>query len=106
MRLRVERANRESDEQERRRDETVAKAIRRREAEEEFRRWKERMEFDLFLTAGELLTRLERMRADNMPSGPDEPWNEAFCTAVELIPQAKMFLEEMSIRTTKYDGGK
>lgn len=68
-------------------------ARKQREEERAFREWKERMQFDLFLTADEILERLEEQRDKNVPRTPDEPWNAKFCEAVRLIPVAKRFAD-------------
>lgn len=68
-------------------------ARKTREEEREFREWKERMRFDLLLTADEILERLEEQRDQNVPRTPDEPWNAKFCEAVRTIPAARRFSE-------------
>lgn len=103
FRRRMARAAQEQEAQERRlHDEIVRKAAMRAEAEET-RRWKERMQFDLYLTAGEILDRLIRQRDENVPAVPDGPWNELFCEAVRTIPEARRFLEDVSIGMMKED---
>lgn len=104
FRQRMERAQQAQEEQEKRRHEAIARQIELREHQEETRRWKERMTFDLYLMAGMILDSLIDQRDRNTPKTPDEPWNDLFCEAVRLIPEAKMFLEEMSIEII--DGGK
>lgn len=84
-------ANRQREQQER---ERVARAIAHRKEQEEFAAWKERMGFDLCLTAMEILLRLEEIRDLNAPKSPDEEWNEEFCRAIELIPEARRFVED------------
>ena len=68
-------------------------ARKQREAEREFAEWKERMRFDLYLTADRILEMLEEQRDMNVPKTPDEPWNEKFCEAVRMIPAARRFAE-------------
>lgn len=104
FRKRMERAQQAQEEQEKRRHEAIARQIELREHQEETRRWKERMTFDLYLMAGMILDSLIDQRDRNTPKIQDEPWNDLFCEAVRLIPEAKMFLEEMSIEII--DGGK
>ena len=55
---------------------------------------RERMKFDLAMTADLLLEKLEEQRDRNVPKTPDEKWNDAFCEAVRTIPEARMFAEE------------
>lgn len=80
--------------------ERVLRAVEHRRTQEEFRKWKEKMGFDLYLTSIDILKRLEQIRDDNMP-GPDDEWNEEFCMAIELIPEARRFYEDMAIECTE-----
>lgn len=80
--------------------ERVLRAIEHRRTREEFRKWKEKMGFDLYLTSIDILKRLEQIRDDNMP-GPDDDWNDEFCMAIELIPEARRFYEDMAIECTE-----
>ena len=98
FRKRVERANQARFEQERRQHDIVSMRIAQREFEGKMQRMDERLNFDLYLLALRNLMLLEILRDANEPKSPDDPWNETFCTAVRLIPEAKMFLEEMSIK--------
>ena len=104
FRQRMERAQQAQEEQEQRRHEAISRQIEMREHQEEMRRWKERMTFDLYLMAGMILDSLIDQRDRNAPKTADEEWNDSFCEAIRLIPEAKMFLEEMSIAII--DGGK
>lgn len=104
FRQRLERAQQAQEEQDRRRHEAIERRIAQREWEEETRRWKDRTEFDIYLLAGVILDRLTAQRDENAPKGPDDPWNEKFCEAIWLIPEAKMFLEEMSIKIIQKEG--
>lgn len=94
---RMERAKQAQKERERRRHEQIARRIAEREQQEKDRQWRERAMYGMYLLADTLLDRLTDMRDRNAPRTPDEPWNEAFCQAVSAIPEAKRFLEEMSI---------
>lgn len=69
-------------------------AQRKRDEEREFREWKDRMGFDLALTADRLVRILEWQRDRNTPKTPDEPWNPKFCEAVRLLPYARRFAED------------
>lgn len=67
---------------------------KRRQEDREFREWKERMQFDLALTADRILEMLERQRDENVPQTTDEDWNPLFCQAIRLIPAAKRFAKD------------
>lgn len=67
---------------------------KRREAEREFREWKERMRFDLALTADRIVELLEEQRDLYVPKTPDEPWSKEFCKAVRLLPAARRFAQD------------
>ena len=100
---RAERARIARIEQERLQHDIVARRIAEREFEAELQRWKDAMEWGLYLVALQILMTLEHMRDDNAPKDPDEPWNDAFCTAIRWIPEARMFLEKMSIECIRSD---
>ena len=97
FRARAERARMAQIEQERLQHDIVARRIAQREFETEFQQWKEDMEWNLYLIALHILMTMEQMRDDNTPKNPDEPWNDAFCAAIRWIPDARRFLEEMTI---------
>lgn len=80
--------------------ERVLRAVEHRRTQEEFRKWKEKIGFDLYLTSIDILKRLEQIRDDNMP-GPDDDWNDEFCMAIELIPEARRFYEDMAMECTE-----
>lgn len=69
-------------------------ARKKRECERLFIEWKERMAFDLALTADEIVRKLEDIRDENVPKTPDEPWNVPFRMAVGLLPEARRFAED------------
>ena len=69
-------------------------ARKTRERENEFREWKERMRFDLALTADRIVEMLEEQRDRNMPKTADETWNREFCQAVRLLPAARRFAKD------------
>ena len=52
------------------------------------------MQFDLTLTADDIVRRLEELRDGNVPKTPYEPWNDNFCRAVELLPEARRFSDD------------
>lgn len=101
MRQRVERANKAQEERENQRKASVEFAIAIRELQTKNRDQEARMWFDLYLIADRILARLEEIRDENAPKHPEDEWNEDFCIAIELIPEAKMFVEECLIRCTK-----
>ena len=105
LRQRVERSNKARIEQEKGRQDQVAAAIARRKLEEETVQWKQRMLFEMHLTAMQMLTRLEEIRDEHRPTDPDEPWDSEFCDAVRLIPEARRFAEECYMNCTEEKKG-
>ncbi len=103
IRSRIARARMASQELERSQHDIVSMRIAQREFEAELASWKDVMQWGLYLAALQILMTLEHMRDDNAPKDPDEPWNDAFCTAVRWIPEARMFLERMSIECIRSD---
>ena len=97
---RIARHNQDNALREHEENERVRRAVEHRRTQEEFRKWKEKMGFDLYLTSIDILKRLEQIRDDNMP-GPDDEWSEEFRTAVELIPEARRFYEDMAMECTE-----
>ena len=97
---RIARHNEDNARREHEENERVRRAVEHRRTQEEFRKWKEKMGFDLYLTSIDILKRLEQIRDDNMP-GPDDDWNDEFCMAIELIPEARRFYEDMAIECTE-----
>lgn len=81
--------------------ERVLCTIEHRRTQEEFRKWKEKMGFDMYLTATQILMILTCQRDMNAPKHPDDEWSEEFRTAVELIPEARRFYEDMAIECTE-----
>ena len=77
------------------------KALQRRKNAIEFAEWKERMQFDLALTADDIVRRLEELRDRNVPKTPYEPWSDNFCKAVELLPGARRFAEDCMMECMK-----
>ena len=100
MAERIARHNQDNALREHEEHERVLRAIEHRRTQEEFRKWKEKMGFDLYLTSIDILKRLEQIRDDNMP-GPNDDWNDEFCMAIELIPEARRFYEDMAIECTE-----
>ena len=100
MSERIARHNQDNALREHEENERVRRAVEPRRVQEEFRKWKEQMRFDLYLTAIEILKRLEQIRDENGP-GPDDDWNEEFCMAIELIPEARRFYEDTAMECTE-----
>lgn len=105
FRQRAEKARQATEAQERLRTDAIRRQIARREYQEDTRRWKERMEFDLYLLSETILEKLEAQRDKNLPEDPGGDWNEPFCEAVNAIPDARRFVEEMSIRIIHAEKG-
>ena len=70
------------------------KALQMRKRAIEFQQWKERLQFDLALTADEIVRKLEEQRDRNVPATVGEAWNDLFCEAVELMPEARRFADD------------
>lgn len=68
-------------------------AQRKRARERELAEWKERMRFDLALTAEDIVRRLEEIRDERRPRTYGD-WDEDFCRAVVLLPDARQFAED------------
>ncbi len=68
-------------------------AQRKRARERELAEWKERMRFDLALTAEDIVRRLEEIRDEKRPRTYGD-WDEDFCNAVVLLPEARQFAED------------
>lgn len=97
---RIAKHNANNAERERNEAERVTRAVAHMKLMEEFSEWKERMRFDLYLTAEDIVRRLEDIRNANEPKLYGE-WNTEFCRAIELLPEARMFSEEAMMNCTK-----
>lgn len=69
----------------------IALKMRKRAIEHE--EWTKRMLFNLALTAEDIVRRLENVRDEKRPRTYGE-WDEEFCTAVELLPDARRFADD------------
>lgn len=78
-------------------------ALLRRKRAIEFEAWKERMAFDMSLTADDVVRKLEEIRDAHRPRTYG-PWDEAFCMAVRLLPEARRFAEDSMMDCTKKGG--
>ena len=81
--------------------ERVLRAVEHRRTQEEFRKWKEKMGFNMYLTATQLLMVLTCQRDMNAPKHPDDEWSFEFRKAIELIPEARRFYEDMAMECTE-----
>lgn len=88
---RVARHNADNSQREKHEAERIERMIEQRRWEDDFRQWKERMAYDLFLTADRIVEMLEEQRDAYAPKTPDETWHPLFCQAIELIPVAREF---------------
>lgn len=72
-------------------------AAKRRQAER-YRKEKEaRDRFDRMLDAEDMVRMLEDVRDRSVPRSPNEKWNDAFCTAIEKLPEARRYALECSM---------
>lgn len=79
------------------------KALKMRKEAQEFAAWKDRMQFDLALTADQIVQMLEEQRDQNVPKTPNEPWNTRFCEAIRLLPAAKRFAQDCLFNCVRKD---
>lgn len=70
-------------------------AIKMRKNRMELDEWQKRMKFNLALTADDIVRRLETIRDQRRPRTYGEEWDESFCTAVTLLPEARQVSEDM-----------
>lgn len=102
---RIARHNEDNARREHEENERVRRAVEHRKLQEEFMKWKEEMNFNLYLTATEILMILTCQRDMNEPKHPDDEWSEEFRQAIELIPQALRFAEDMAMECTEVKDG-
>ena len=82
-------------------EEEAKKALQRRKNAIEFQAWKDRMQFDLALTAGEIVKKLEEARDSTVPKTYGEEWDPVFCAAVVTLPEARRFADECMMNCIK-----
>ena len=70
------------------------KALLMRKRAAELKEWKERMQFNLSLTADEIVQKLEEVRDEKRPRKYSDEWDADFCAAVTALPEARQFAEE------------
>ena len=75
-------------------------ARRKRVCEREFAEWKDRMQFDLALTAEDIVRRLEELRDAHRPRTYGS-WDPEFVRAVGLLPEARRFAEDCMMNCVK-----
>ena len=85
-------------------EEAAKKALQRRKNAIALQAWKERMEFDMALTAGDIVRRLEEVRDERRPRRFSEEWDPGFCNAVVTLPEAREFADECMMNCTKEKG--
>ena len=71
-----------------------------RKNEQEFRAWKDRFGFDMALLADDIVRILENIRDEKRPRTYGE-WDPDFCTAVEMLPEARQFAEDCMMECMK-----
>jgi len=84
--MRLKRAVLESP-QHKRMEELRAKVVETQLAVEHVKR-EEQIAFQLWEESDNTVKILERIRDDNMPKSPDDEWNEKFCLAIQMLPDA------------------
>lgn len=84
--------------------EAAKKALQRRKNAIAFAEWRERTEFDMALTAGEIVRKLESIRDEKKPRTYGEEWDPEFCNAVVLLPEARRFADDCMMYCTKEKG--
>lgn len=73
--------------------ERAKNALKMRKNAVEHEAWVKRMLFNLALTAEDIVRRLEDVRDEKRPRTYGE-WDEDFCKAVELLPEARQFADD------------
>ena len=64
----------------------------------------DRLLFRQWEAADSIVKRLEEIREANMPKSPDDNWNDEFCNAISLLPEARRFTEECWYEYYSYKG--
>jgi DNA primase len=81
--------------------EQAKKALQMRKNAIELQQWKDRMTFDLSLTAQDIVKKLEDVRDQKRPHRFGEEWDANFCAAVVTLPDAREFAEECVMNSMK-----
>lgn len=101
---RIRRANKSNAERMSQEHERIQRALAERREHEEVCEWKEYMRYEIAMTALQIVMLAEEVRDINAPKSPDEPWNEAFCQAVRMLPEATAFAEDCLADCIKMKG--
>lgn len=81
--------------------EAAKKALEMRKKAIALQEWKDRMRFNLALTAGDIVRRLEEERDSKRPRTYGEEWDKDFCSAVLTLPEARAFADECMMNCIK-----
>lgn len=101
---RIRRANRNNEERKAQEQVRIQTALAERREREELLKWKEYMQFEIALLALQIVRFAEECRDENSPSSPDEPWNNAFCESVRMLPEAAEFAKDCLADCIKWKG--
>jgi len=77
--------------------EAARKAKERKQTEREQKQEIERMEFDLYCMAGQIINSLEADIERYRPKRADEPWDKRFVDAVRLLTEAREVAERLAV---------
>lgn len=83
---------------------TIEQAGKRRETARRAREMKEDLrmvQFDLYAMSGQLVGELQEDVRRYRPTDPDAEWDERFCKALMMMPEAKDLADEMTVRVMK-----
>lgn len=81
--------------------EAAKKALETRKKAIALQAWKDKMQFNLALTAGDIVRRLEEERDSKRPRTYGEEWDQDFCSAVLMLPEARAFADECMMNCIK-----
>lgn len=82
----------------------IQTAKKRRETARTVREMKDElrmMEFDLYAMSGQLVGDLQEDVKRYRPTDPEQEWDERFCAALRMMPEAKDLADEMTARVMK-----
>ena len=89
---RIRRHNIDNAERKQKNDEHIRNAVNHLKQSKEMAQWKSEMKFNMYLLALQIVLRLETIIIENEPT--TDEWNEDFCKAVELLPEARRFADD------------
>lgn len=87
---------------------TIQAAKKRRETAKTVRAMKDdlrMMEFDLYAMANQLVGDLQEDAKRYRPTDPEQEWDERFCAALRMLPEAEDLADEMAARVMKKQEG-